>query len=93
MDIVLELRWLMISVSYLLVALVAIVVSKICLSKLTPFSLDEELTVKDNPAMGLAVAAYYVSVVIIFLGAAVGPSGDELPSTREWLTVLAMDLG
>lgn len=40
----------------------------------TPYSVDEELTAKDNPALALSLAGYFSAVTIVYLSALMGPS-------------------
>lgn len=44
---------------------------------LTPYKLDEELTTKDNLAVGLSVGGYYLGVLIVCIGPL-----KTLPQTR-----------
>ena len=37
---------------------------------LSPYSVDQELTTRDNPAFGIAIAGYSAAIVIVYLGAA-----------------------
>lgn len=41
---------------------------------LTPYKMDEQLTRKDNLAVGLTVSGYYLATVAVFIGALLGPS-------------------
>ena len=40
---------------------------------LTPYSITDELTGKDNPALGLSLTGYYIAVLVIFSGALYDP--------------------
>ncbi|WP_037572493.1 DUF350 domain-containing protein [Spirochaeta cellobiosiphila] len=51
-----------------------LVIAKFINDVLTPYSLDEELTSKDNPAVAVSVAGYLLGVLIIYIGALMGPS-------------------
>lgn len=73
-----ELVTIGIDLAYVVLAVVVLIVAKLVKDLMTPFSLDEELTKKDNPALGLAVTGYFAGVIIIFLGASVGPDVGEL---------------
>ncbi len=40
----------------------------------TDHALDEELTREDNPAIAISTAGYYLGIIIVFIGAVIGPS-------------------
>lgn len=40
----------------------------------TSYTVDHELTEKDNPALAIGTAGYYLGIIIIFIGAFIGPS-------------------
>ena len=50
--------------------IVVLVVAKLALSVLSPYSTDREMTSRDNPAFGLAVSGYFAGTVIVYLSAA-----------------------
>jgi uncharacterized membrane protein YjfL (UPF0719 family) len=59
---------------HVIAGIVVLIIAKFVKDLLTPYSVDQELTSRDNPAFGFAVAGYYAAVVIVYLGAAsVGP--------------------
>lgn len=68
---------------YIAVGIAMLGVAKLIRDVVTPYKLDDELTAKDNPALGLALSGYFIGVVIVFLGAALGPDPDIRPSVRE----------
>lgn len=41
---------------------------------LTPYDIEEVLTEEDNPALAVSLAGYYLGIVIIYVGALLGPS-------------------
>ena len=43
---------------------------------LSPYKLIEELAVKDNPAVGVALTGYLLATALVFIGPLFGPSGD-----------------
>ena len=88
MDLQTEITWLGISFGYIAVGFALVLLSKFLKDLLTPYRLDVELSHKDNVALGLAITGYFAGVLIIFLGAAVGPSPDEVPQ----VAVLGMEL-
>jgi uncharacterized membrane protein YjfL (UPF0719 family) len=62
------------SLAYIALGILVFFCGKVVKDFLTPFNDDHELTTNDNPALGLSVAGYYLSVMIIYLGAALGPA-------------------
>ena len=44
-----------------------LILAKLSLRWLSPYSTDQELTARDNPAFGLAIAGYYAGTVIVYL--------------------------
>src|ERR1700681_4913344 len=55
---------------HVLLSVVVLVLAKLALGFLSPYSTDQETTTRDNPAFGLALSGYYAATVIIYLGAA-----------------------
>jgi uncharacterized membrane protein YjfL (UPF0719 family) len=47
-----------------------LIVAKLALGILSPYSTDQEMTTKDNPAFGLAISSYFAGVVIVYLSIA-----------------------
>jgi uncharacterized membrane protein YjfL (UPF0719 family) len=54
-----------------------LILAKFALAVLSPYSTDQEMTARDNPAFGLAIAGYYAGTVLVYLSAAV--SAGPLP--------------
>jgi uncharacterized membrane protein YjfL (UPF0719 family) len=79
--------------AYVVLGFVLLLVAKISKDVLTPFRLDDHLTGRDNPALGLAVTGYYAGVLIIFLGAIIGPELAEDPSATQFARELLVDVG
>ena len=46
-----------------------LILAKFALGWLSPYSTDQELTARDNPAFGLAMAGYYAGTVIVYISA------------------------
>ncbi len=77
---------------HVIAGIVVLIIAKLVKDLLTPYSVDQELTSKDNPAFGFAVAGYYAGVVIVYLGAAsIGPLPLDA-GTRGVLTALGFDV-
>ena len=54
-----ELQSMGLGVVYIFLGVIVLLASKLIKDLATPFRLDEELTLKDNPAFGLVVAGYF----------------------------------
>ncbi len=60
--------------SFLGLFLAILVLAKLANDLLTPYSIDLQLTKRDNLALSVSLAGYFIAVVIVFLGALLGPS-------------------
>ncbi len=60
--------------SLILLFMFIILLSKMVNDWLTPFSVDEELTLKDNVAFAISIGGYLTATTIVFVGAMIGPS-------------------
>ena len=47
--------------------MVVLILAKVALGWLSPYSTDQEMTSRDNPAFGLAIAGYFAGTAIIYL--------------------------
>ena len=47
-----------------------LILAKLALGVLSPYATDQEMTARDNPAFGLAIAGYFAGTVIVYLSAA-----------------------
>src|SRR5262245_6262098 len=63
-----ELAPILLGVGHVVLGVLALVLSKYLNGLLSPYRTDEELTTRDNPAFGLALAGYYGAVATIYLG-------------------------
>ena len=84
--------WIVLGVSlcYVVLGAVILIIAKFVNDLLTPYSLDNELTTRDNPAVGLSLTGYYAGVIIIFLGAATG-ADSATPDLNRFLQELLVD--
>lgn len=73
--------------SYVLLALVMLLVAKISLDLLTPFKVDDQTHGKDNPAFGISLVGYYLGVLIVFMGSI---SSDAVADASLWKDLLAV---
>lgn len=60
---------LLLGLAHVALGIVVLIAAKFAKDFLSPYSMDQELTSKDNPAFGLAVASYYAGIVVVYLGA------------------------
>ena len=58
----------MLALAHVLLGVLVLVIAKFLKGLLSPYRTDEEMTAKDNPAFGLAVAGYYLAVTAIYIG-------------------------
>src|SRR5579863_10526876 len=58
------------SFGQLVLGVVVLILANVALGWLSPYSTDQEMTSRDNPAFGLAVAGYFAGTAIIYLSAA-----------------------
>src|ERR1700690_3007441 len=66
----LEYAALALSFGQVVMGVVVLILAKLALGVLSPYSTDQEMTSRDNPAFGLAVAGYLAGTAIIYLSAA-----------------------
>jgi len=81
-----------ISVAYIVMGVVLLIVAKLVKDILTPYRIDEELTGKDNLALGLTMTGYFAGVIIIFLGAVAGPDLMEDPDPGQVVEAMFVDV-
>lgn len=62
------------SLAYVALGVLIYFIAKFVKDFITPFDDNKELAGKDNPALGLSASGYYLGVIIIYMGAALGPS-------------------
>src|SRR5438552_16190261 len=77
---------------HVLLGVVVLVVAKLALGWLSPYSTDQDTATRDNPAFGLALAGYYAATVIVFLGAAAFAPLPLDEGVRAVFMALASDL-
>jgi uncharacterized membrane protein YjfL (UPF0719 family) len=65
-------------VAFLVLFAVLFVLGKWLNDLVTSHAIDRELTERDNPALAISTAGYYLGIIIIFLGALIGPSTSLL---------------
>src|SRR6202142_3777000 len=66
----LEYAALALSFGQLVLGVVVLILAKVALGWLSPYSTDQEMTSRDNPAFGLAIAGYFAGTAIIYLSSA-----------------------
>ena len=64
-----------IDIGYVILGVLVLTLAKILKDIMTPYKVDEELTISDNPALGVSISGYYAGVFAIFIGA-FADSGD-----------------
>ncbi len=58
------------SFGQLVLGIVVLILAKVALGWLSPYSTDQEMTSRDNPAFGLAIAGYFAGAAIIYISSA-----------------------
>lgn len=73
--------------AYVGLALVLLAVARLVKDLMMPFSVREEMTARDNPAVGLSMAGYYIGVLIVCAGplSTPPPEGASVPLWRDLL--------
>ena len=60
--------------AYIGMALLLLVVARFIKDLMTPYRMREEMTARDNPALGMSVAGYYLAVLAICMGPLMTPA-------------------
>jgi len=71
------------SLPFLGVALLFLLIGKLINDLLTPYRIDEEVTGKGNPALGVALAGYYVGIALAISGSFIGESKGFWQDMRD----------
>ena len=87
-----ELLWVAVGIVWVVTGCLLVFLSKHVKDWLTPYKLDAGLTEKDNPALGLATSGYFAGVVVIYLGATIGPDPEALPPFRDLAVMWGVDV-
>ena len=74
-------------IAYIAVVLVMLLIARLFKDVLTPYKLSEQLTTRDNPAVGMSIAGYYVAVLIVCIGPLKTP-GDVDAQVVLWKDLL-----
>jgi uncharacterized membrane protein YjfL (UPF0719 family) len=78
--------------THVVAGVLVLVVAKLVRGLLSPYSIDEELTSRDNPAFGLAVTGYYAATIIVYVAAAAGPGLPLEEGSRAVFMQLGTDV-
>jgi uncharacterized membrane protein YjfL (UPF0719 family) len=73
-----DLHGILHGLAYVALGTVLLVVARLLVGFALPYRLQEHLTKRDNPAVGLVFTGYLLGVLIIFLGASIGPEHVEM---------------
>ena len=79
-----DLYWALYSGCYLLATIALLWIAKKFLDLCTPYSLSEQLHEKDNPAVGVVLSGYLLSITIVLCSLLKG-DGTEVPSVASFL--------
>ncbi len=73
-------------IAYIALVLFVLFIARIVKDLLTPYKLSEQLTTADNPAVGMSLAGYYISVLIVCIGPLrTAPSAETVPLWKDLL--------
>lgn len=72
-----ELLWVLYSVGYLILAIIILMVAKKLFDLLTPYSVDVQLTEKDNPAIGIVLVGFLMGVTAIICAVFTGETKGD----------------
>ena len=72
-----ELLWVLYSAGYLSLAVIFLLLAKKIFDGVTSYSLDTQLTAKDNPAVGLLLGGFMLGVSAVLCGVLAGDAPDE----------------
>jgi uncharacterized membrane protein YjfL (UPF0719 family) len=61
---------LALALAQVVLGVAVLVLAKLALGVLSPYATNQEMTARDNPAFGLAIAGYFAGTAIIYLSAA-----------------------
>ena len=79
-----ELMWVLYSSGYLVFAIVFLLIGKKLFDLVTPYSVNVQLTEKDNPAVGILVVGFLLGITAVICGVFTG-EGPEVPSMSAFL--------
>ena len=79
------LSWSLFAAAWLAVAFVFLFLAKKLFDWLTPYSVDRQLTEKDNPAVGLVLGGFLLGVVAVIFGTFSGGDGDAEVSAARFI--------
>jgi uncharacterized membrane protein YjfL (UPF0719 family) len=87
-----DLAPVLLAFAHVILGVLVLIAAKLVKDRVSPYRVDQELTAKDNPAFGLAVAGYYAGAAAVYVGSA-RPGGLPLDAgTRGALLALGVDL-
>ncbi len=72
-----ELLWVLYSAGYLALAVIFLLLAKKIFDGVTSYSLNTQLTAKDNPAVGLLLGGFMLGVTAVLCGILAGDAPDE----------------
>ena len=84
---------ILLALAEVVLGVIVLIIARLVKDWLSPYSLREELTARDNPAFGLALAGYYVAVVAMFIGVARAHTLDLDNGSAAAAQALAIDFG
>jgi len=72
-----EILWVLYSAGYLALAVIFLLLAKKIFDAVTSYSLNTQLTAKDNPAVGLLLGGFMLGITAVLCGVLAGDAPDE----------------
>jgi uncharacterized membrane protein YjfL (UPF0719 family) len=88
-----EVTHVLVALAQVVLGILVLVIARLAKGVLSPYRMDDEMTAKDNPAFGLAIAGYYLAAVAIYIGAARAAPLPVDAGTAGLVQTLAVNLG
>ena len=83
----------LVALAQVVLGILVLAIARLAKGVLSPYRTDDEMTAKDNPAFGLAIAGYYLAAVAIYIGAARSTPLPLDAGTAGLVQTLAVNLG
>lgn len=77
---------------YIVLSIAILAVAKLVQDLLTPFHIGDQLTGKDNVALAVSIAGYYLGVITVIIGVLSQPLSGVVGTGFEFTSDLAQDL-
>ncbi|QQE11340.1 DUF350 domain-containing protein [Planctomycetota bacterium] len=86
-----DLAWISANSLIIMLGITLLFISKVLRDVFTSYKLNDELTEKDNPAVGIATVGFLLGVVIVYIGCMAGNDPVGMPIFSELIANIAID--